>query len=243
MKHATTSLHQIRAFLDRHGAGIPAWSEPERAVDALYELLRARRDDPVFWAELADLTRRLDDDRVRPELIDGSEVLGLRSVDNLLTELRSALPTADRGPRTAREWVGAGLGLGALASFLLLGASIGCPAPNHPGVNDDDDDDDDSTEYTPCVEATEAGVEDEDEQRVYCDLVDLIESAEIPPSIREELLDCLHELGAEERSDLLDEFENASEEELADLLAQLAASEDCGGGGDDDTTPTDDDDH
>ena len=242
MKHATTSLHHIRAFLDRHGASTPAWSEPERALDALYDLLRARRDDPAFWADLADLTRRLDDDRVRPELIDGSEALGLESVDHLVAELRAALPTVDRGPRTAREWVGAGLGLGALASFFLLGASIGCPAPIHPDVNDDDDDDD-STEYTPCAEATDAGIQDEAEQQVYCDLVDLIESAEIPPNIRDELLDCLPLLGAELRSELLDEFENASEEELADLLAQLAASEDCGGGGDDDTTPWDDDDH
>jgi hypothetical protein len=237
MKHATTSLHQIRAFLDRHGAATPAWSEPERAVDALYELLRARRDDPAFWADLADLTRRLDDARVRPELVEGSEVLGLESVDHLLAELRTALPSTDRGPRTAREWIGAGIGLGALASFLLLGTSIGCPAPDHPGVNDDDD------EYTPCTEATDAGIQDEAEQRVFCDLVDLIESAEIPPGVRDDLLACLPELGAEERSDLLDEFENASEEELADLLEELAVAEPCGEGGDDDTTPWDDDDH
>ncbi len=237
MKHTTTSLHQIRAFLDRHGAGIPAWSEPERAVDALYALLRERRDDPVFWAELSELTRRLDDARVSPELVDGSEVLGLGSIDRLLVELRESLPATERAPRTAREWVGAGLGLGALASFLVLGAAIGCPAPNHPDVGDDD------TSYTPCAEATDAGIQDEAEQRVYCDLVDLIETAEIPPDVRDDLLACLPELGAEERENLLDQFENASEDDLAELLLDLAETEPCGAGGDDDTTPWDDDDH
>jgi hypothetical protein len=220
----TTSLHEIREFLGRHESAPPAWSDPATPLDALYLLLKERREDPLFWADLADLTRRLEDARLRGDLAVAGGLDAAR-VDRLLADLRESLPANGDGPPNVRAWIGSGVGLAAVAGFVLLGTSLGCP-----------------TTTALCPEAGDAGIAD-DEQTVFCALVDIIDTAEIDDGAKDDLLACLPGLGADERSDLLDEFENASEEELAELLTDLAASSDCDGGGDDDTTHTDDDDH
>lgn len=222
MQQQSTSLHEIRDFLGRHGSAPPAWSDARTPLDALYGLLRERREDPAFWADLADLTHRLEEAR---RLEDAPALDGAR-MDRLLTDLREALPVNGGGPRSASAWIGSGIGLSALAAFVLLGSSLGCPTT------------------AVCPEAADAGIA-ADEQVVYCDLVAIIDAAEINDGARDDLLDCLPNMNAEEREDLLDEFENASEEELAELLMELAASNECEGGSDDDTTedPWDDDDH
>jgi hypothetical protein len=219
----TTSLHEIRDFLGRHGGAPPAWSDPATPLDALYRLLKERREDPLFWADLADLTRRLEDARLRGDLAVAGGLEPAR-VDQLLADLRENLPVNGDGPRNVRAWVGSGVGLAAVAGFVLLGASLGCPTT------------------ALCPEAGDAGIAD-DEQTVFCSLVEIIDSAEINESAKTDLIDCLPNLNAEDREDLLDEFENASEDELVELLMEMAATNDCDGGGDDDTTFTDDDDH
>ncbi len=218
----STSLHEIRDFLGRHDSAPPAWSDARAPLDALYGLLRERREDPVFWAELADLTRKLEDAR---RFEDAPALEGAR-LDQLLTDLREALPVNGSGPGNATAWIGSGIGLSALAAFVLLGSSLGCPTT------------------AVCPEAADDGIA-EDDQVVYCDLVAIIDAAEIDDGARDDLLACLPNMNAEEREDLLDDFENASEEELADLLMALAATAECHGSADDDDTtdPWDDDDH
>ncbi len=218
----TTSLHEIRDFLGRHGDAPPAWSDTVTPLDALYRLLQERRDDPVFWADLAELTRRLEDARLRGDLAVAGGLEPAR-VDQLLADLRESLPASDSGPSSALAWVGSGVGLAAIAGFVLLGASLGCPTT------------------ALCPEAGDAGIAD-DEQATFCSLVEIIDSAEINESAKDDLIACLPELNAEEREDLLDDFENASEEELAGMLMEMAATNECDGSGDDDT-PWDDDDH
>ena len=218
----STSLHEIRDFLGRHGSAPPAWSDARSPLDALYGLLRERREDPVFWADLAELTRKLEDAR---RFEDAPALDGAR-MDQLLTDLREALSVDGDAPSNATAWIGSGIGLSALAAFVLLGSSLGCPTT------------------AVCPEAGDAGIA-EDEQVVYCDLVAIIDASGIDEGAKDDLLACLPEMNAEEREDLLDEFENASEDELADLLMVLAASAEChGSASDDDTTdPWDDDDH
>ena len=223
---AATSLHHVRDFLLTQGDATPQWSTGAEAVDALYALLRERRDDEAFWSELAGLLERLEDSRVRPDLIRGADVLGGAAVGQLLAELRAALPAAD-APSDVRSWISASSSAGVLAALLLLGSAVGCV----PQLNGNPSDDDDAVET--CDEAIEQGYQAETAD-VYCELIDLVRSADTSISVREDVLDCLPTLSAEYRESLLALFRTYDEETLAEALQALAWSDDCDPGWDDD---------
>jgi len=72
----TTSLIEIRDFLNSRQCAPVPWCPPRSAVDALYDLLLDHRGEDSFWADLKDLARRLDDQRFDPRALPGSDVLG-----------------------------------------------------------------------------------------------------------------------------------------------------------------------
>lgn len=217
---APTSLGDIRRFLDSQGDPLPPWSSGEQALDALHARLAARRADPAFWAALAPLLRRLQDRRVRPELVRGGEVLDGARVEELLEALRESLAAAR--PGGARAWARGGPKLRAVAGFALLGAAAAC-------------DGEDKDSAVTCYEATTSGVTDAAEVEVYCALVDLIRDAELSEADETRLLECLPAISAPERAALLEMFTEMDEDELARQLVALSYDspcyEDTGGGG------------
>jgi len=213
MSHPTT-LHDIRTFLSEHGRHVPAWSPSRGPLDALVGLLSERRDDERFWRDLAVLTRRIENQRIRPDAFAGCEALGGGDVDCLLDELRRAIPAeADSAPTSTRSWA-ATLNATALAGFVLLGAMAGCddPVPEGEGA---------------CEAAETYDIVGADEQEVFCELVAIIDESGSSDWIRDTLMECIPSLSADERADLLDEFLEASDEELAALLEGLAFSPTC----------------
>lgn len=220
-----TTLHEIRDFLAAQAVGPAPWSPARSAVDALYALLRERRGDPGFWAALETLVARLQDARVRPEVIRGSDVLGHATTAELLAALRDALPAKDDGPGEARAWARTTSEARALAAFLLLGTAVACT----PQLGDDDDDDD-TTEATGCPEAPQ-GLSDHNTD-VYCELVDIVRNADVPTWTRDDVLDCLPSLSSAYREELLEMFREYSDSQLANALSELA--DDCYPPGDDD---------
>ncbi len=222
----TTSLREIRDFLANQGTDLPPWSAPTTSVDRLYQLLRERREDEAFWTDLAGLTRRLERTQRAPLHVDGSDVLSAAVVDQLLSDLRADLPDDTAAPPSARGWIRSSVGFSAIAAFVLLGTSLGC---------------DETAGGDACDAAADEGITDATEQTVYCDLLDIINASEMDPDLRSDLLACLPELAATERADLLDQFELASEGELADLLEEIASSEQCDGAGSGDQDWVDDD--
>lgn len=216
-------LHDIRSFLETHDHPVPPWSPAETPLAALYRLLRQRQGDDALWSDLATLTRTVAQARLRP---DGA--LDRADVDDLLRELRHTLGES-RAAVPMRRWA-ATAPIAALSGFLLLGAAMGCTTPAN-----DDDDDDSVLQQAVCQEAIDLAIP-EAETDVFCQIVDILESSSASDAIREQLMECLPELSAEQRQKLLDAFLTVSGEELADLLEQTAYSgEWCGTGDDDDT--------
>jgi len=210
MTHAPTiPLHEIREFLARHGRDVPAWSATSAPLEALYALLADRRDDEVFWRDLASLVARIEDTRVRPDAL--ADAFGASEVNRLVRDLRAELPTESGQPRTMRTWAKT-LGATALAAFFVLGAAMGCE-PFDP----------DSAE---CDAAIEFEIP-QDEQTVFCELVEIVEDASPAQWVIDTLMECIPSLAEDQREDLLDEFASASDDELADLLFDLATSPDC----------------
>ncbi len=246
----TTTLHEVRDFLVEQGQPAPPWSSGRAAVDALFGLLREHRDDDGFWVALEALLERLEDQRVRPELIEGAEVLDGATVGRLLAELRAALP---EGEADVRGWLGACNSARVLAALLLLGTAVGCQPqldraddddvawPDDDDVAVDDDDvalDDDDSDDGLCEEAEQQNLVGE-EGEVYCELVELVRSSDAPTGVQMDVLDCLPELSATYREYLLELFSGYSDAELAEALQELAWSDLC----DDEWEDDDDVDH
>ncbi len=205
----TVPLHDIRSLLSRYGHDVPAWSSTAAPLDGLYALLADRRDDEVFWRDLASLTRRIE--AARDHSDPSIAALGATRVDELLTDLRAEIPVAAPTQRSASSWART-LSATALAAFLVLGASMGCE-PFDP-------------ETAECDAAVEFQVP-QDEQTVFCELVEIVEDTAPASWVHDTLMECIPTLAADDREDLLDDFVNASDDELADLLFELATSPDC----------------
>jgi hypothetical protein len=203
MDHRTepNALILIRSFLRGHGIAPRPWATYREVIDRLYGLLWSRRNDEPFWAQIRELVERLDASHFDLQRWRRTQVIPDATVDQLLIDLRSRLNSLGESTPGAIRWYGA-LGGSGLLVFLLLGTAVAC--------ND------------PCDErAAEQGIEDPD---VYCDLVYLINDADIPWTVRANLLDCLPQLDAEDRAYYLKQFETAPDEELARLLENLSTN-------------------
>lgn len=200
-----SSLSDIHAFLVTHHAAPPPWSSPRARLDALLALLQENRDNDGFWLSLSQLLRRLEDRRISPALIDGNEALDGASLEDVLTALRQVLHTpSSMGLSVFRQ-------LRPLVGFAVLGIALfGC------GDKSEQD----------CDEADGLGLS-EDATSVYCALLTLINESDGTDADKNDLIDCLPDLSDARRAELLAEFETASDQELADLIASMASGSEC----------------
>jgi hypothetical protein len=220
-------LHDIRSFLRTHGHEVPPWGPAHAPLDVLYRLLRRRHADDALWNDLSTLTSTVATSRR-----SSGGALSHAAIDGLLDELRHTLGQ-DTTTVPLRRWATTAP-IAALSGFLLLGAAMGCTTPGN-----DDDDDDSATQEAICQEAIDHEIP-EAEADVFCQIVDIIESSSGNDAIREQLMECLTDLSADQRQELLDAFLTAGADELAELLEEAAYSgEWCGTGDDDDDTIND----
>jgi hypothetical protein len=217
----STGLIEIRDFL-RERRCVPApWSAPRDVVDGLYAALTEKRADAVFWGDMKVLLRQLNDRRVNTAALRNLEVLSDGALDKIADDLRASLNGGNGQGRSAlRRWVSQPVGIAALLGFLVLGTAVGCDeGGNGSGA---------------CPAAKEDNVPS-DEAAVYCQLVSLIRSADIAQWDRDALLDCLPELDGAYRENLLAQFNEMTDEQLADALEDLVYADVCANTGDDDT--------
>lgn len=212
----TTTLIEIRDFIATHDGEAPPWGRSGDAVEALYRLLCRHHEDEGFWADLEGLVRRLDDRRFDPSPLRGAELLGDDAIERLVRELRQSLGATDEAPPPSwQQWLARPAGAAALAAFLLLGTATAC----------DDGGEDPEVEEL-CASAEGQGLEGDD-GLVYCELLDIVDLAEISAMERTYLLECLPTLDAAYRAQLLDEFETLTDEQLASRLSDMAWSPPC----------------
>ena len=95
---ALTITHRVRAFLQSQGAELRPWTGLDETYAELHRLLSERRDDPAFWGPLRGLLRdvltRISDPDATPLLAPEAELLASWDVDQLVRDLRAALPDA-----------------------------------------------------------------------------------------------------------------------------------------------------
>lgn len=231
MTSRAPTLVELRRFLVEEGCALEPWSSPEAVVRSLHDLLAHKRDDERFWARLKELSRRLDARDFDARGLPDFEVLGPAAIDRLVDELRGSV-----GPSRSRsvlDWLRTGAGLGAIL-VVVLGLALSC-ADEEPA----DIDAPWSPDAWQCdVVADGHGITDEAERDALCQLGDYVKGAAVTDSTMRAVLDCIPGYDAAWRADLLDQFENATAEELNALLVDL-----IGPGGDcEDYGYTDDDD-
>ena len=183
-------LHDIRRFLSPYGQDPHPWAPSEDALDRLYQILQEREGDDAFWRDLAGLVRRLEDRGVNPVILAGSEVVGRDAADALVQDLRAALRLSGVGSGGRAAFARNCRRPTPLAGFMLLGLAVACK---------------DKEPEELCAEAQEQGLSEDDGQ-VYCDLVDMIDAADLSDSERERLMECLPEMSASEWEELLSDW-------------------------------------
>ena len=226
----TTSLMEVREFLGDHHYQTAPWDSQKRVVDQLYGALNEKKDDQPFWTDLKSLVSRLEDRRFDRTIFSNSTAFQNATLDQLLDDLRRSLGDGEGGSgggngSSVKRWAKRSISATALFSFLLLGVAIGC--------NEDDD-------GTICSDAEEEGLSGQDAE-VYCDLVDIIKSADISNSTKEHMLNCLPYLDAAFREEILEMFESMTDQEIAEYLINDTLF--CDNGGDNDDDYYGDDDH
>lgn len=127
------SIQRIRTFLNEVcGMKVRPWAGVAETLDALHEVLWAKRDCPVFWKSLQVLLERLAQDLRRresaatAEIID-NEVLSSDGYAALLDEIKAALAPESSAGGTFAKLAAAVSMPAATLLFLLAGVSTaGC---------------------------------------------------------------------------------------------------------------------
>ncbi|MBW2454371.1 MAG: hypothetical protein JRI68_07665 [Deltaproteobacteria bacterium] len=143
-----TVTQKVRTFLDEQGIALRPWSGLDETYHQLHELLSRRKDDPPFWEPLSQLLQSILDDVTDPAAAQRltaaqAELLSSWDVDELVRELRAALPSHDEALAEAthgaadpdwRPWqqLEAAASPAVLTGFLLLGLVLsGCSMAVH----------------------------------------------------------------------------------------------------------------
>lgn len=196
------AMVELKRFLSESEGRRSRPGERKSSVESLCDTLWDLRADSRFWFRLEALVGALDKSQldlsgIRPSTLPNA------SVDALLSDLRSSLV---HKKKTDEPWRGflSKIGAAGLLGFLVLGTAA---------CNDT------------CEEmAADDGIQHPEE---FCDLVHIINNADIPWTVRVNLIDCLPGLGAAMRADYLARFMNDSDEELAEALKELSSSWEC----------------
>jgi hypothetical protein len=213
--HSPTTLSDIRSFLAIQRHGPPPWSPSEAALDGLLGLLVEKQESDLFWEQLAELSRRLQDRQLHRELVTGSDVLGFHTTDELLRALRESL-RAHQGEQRGSPFARQQSNPRSIAGLLMLGLAVACGQPGEDSGSDEGDD--------ACQEAADNGITGEDSD-LFCQLVDMIEASGLGSSDKEALLECLPEMGVSQWELLLTNWASMADQEVEEQMENLAESE------------------
>ena len=134
-----TVTQRVRRFLAEQGAALRPWTGLRETYDELYSLLRQRRNAPEFWQPLKGLLRDVIESAVASQsrgrrASAQAELLTSWKVDELVDELRDALPADANDAWPARTDFTRKLSSAVLGGFLLLGlAASGCTSNSTAG--------------------------------------------------------------------------------------------------------------
>ncbi len=128
-----TVTHRVRGFLWAQGVRVKPWSRLDEVYEALYGLMRARRDDPAFWPELETLLEAIVECATEKGAgrlpAPQAELLSSWDIASLVKDMRAALPApGGGGDRGSFRRFASGLAAPVLGGFMILGlvASGGC---------------------------------------------------------------------------------------------------------------------
>jgi hypothetical protein len=220
----STTLTEIRGFLQNTNCAPTAWCSSSQVLAAFYDALTEHEDDPKFWADLRVLYCGLNAKTVRPLFSPGYEVLASSAVDDILEELRGSLGLLSSGKKLSFEqWIGSKLSGGVLTAFLMLAATttttVGC---------DNAENSDSGGTYTPanCDVVAEQYSLSTAGTDALCDIADLVENADLSDEMKQDLIDCLASHGTETIQSYLENFQSLSSDELSFEIEDMFDS--CG---------------
>lgn len=213
-----TSLTDLREFLAAEGCAPKPWSTPEAVLERVFDLLLERRGDEQFWKRLKVLVAQLDERRFDRRALPGFEVLGDTVVDRLIDDLRDSLGDSAAEGRPLRPWLARSAGMAAVA-FILFGLAVSCDNSESEGAPYDYQV---AVDAWDCVEeAANYDITTPDEIERLCDLGDFVKESGVGSYEQDMMLDCLPGLDEAYRVSLLERFQNASDNELNDLLMEM----------------------
>ncbi|MDD5308254.1 MAG: hypothetical protein PHU25_13105 [Deltaproteobacteria bacterium] len=125
-----TVTHRVRGFLATQGVEVKPWAPLDETYASLYRLMSAKRDDAAFWGPVQALLGEIVADATgtngrlpapQAELLKGWDI------EELVRDLRRALPNEAVSDPSAFKRFSAGLSAPVLGGFLLFGvATTGC---------------------------------------------------------------------------------------------------------------------
>jgi len=234
-----TVTHNVRAFLSSEGVWVSPWTKLDKTYEALYKLLKRKKDDTKFWPRLRKLLDHVVRDAVAgpgPGRLPApqAELLSESDLDSLVSTLRLAL--SQNAGQTVSNFV-KGLNGPVLTCFLVLGISAtGC----YHATNNSSDSSDTGTNTnisdtaTETVTATETETDTFPEWAKDCNLEPettlwktIDESTDT--WAKQYLCSCFSDwLSQDWQSGLTELFENENPETIAAVLEEMV--ECCGSG-------------
>ncbi|MDD5308253.1 MAG: hypothetical protein PHU25_13100 [Deltaproteobacteria bacterium] len=125
-----TVTQRVRGFLAGQGVEVRPWAPLDETYASLYRLMSAKRDDAAFWGPVQGLLGEIVEDATgangrlpapQAELLKGWDI------EELVRDLRRALPNEAVSDPSAFKRFSAGLSAPVLGGFLLFGvAATGC---------------------------------------------------------------------------------------------------------------------
>ncbi len=224
---------RVRRFLSEQGVDLRPWSGLDETYARLYTLLNERKDDPTFWSPLSDLLGDVISDTVNEARLPApqAELLASWDIEDLMRDLRMALPGSDRPPAqsTARLFMG-GLSAPVLGGFLILGlATIACDEVRDIDNEDEGSDTDADTDAGRDTDTDHDTDEDADEDIDWdadCDLDSsvlwgTINDSNLANVEKKELCACFESLSTDWNTGLSDLFQNGTPDEVASALEDM----------------------
>ncbi|MBW2454370.1 MAG: hypothetical protein JRI68_07660 [Deltaproteobacteria bacterium] len=224
-----TITQRVRTFLASHGAPLAPWASLDETYAQLYALLRRRKDDPTFWDPLAKLLQEIIDSAVDPQRLKKlaapqAELLASWDVDELVRNLRGALPPADpiEGANHVPDRVALGhftrqLSAAMLGGFLLLGFVAAGTSSTSSSSSSSSGFDAGSEEDAGFVGPWDKNCTIDSASILYT----TIEQSSLSDQAKNELCNCFENLNSSWTEGLSALFANGSPEEISDALSEM----------------------
>jgi hypothetical protein len=221
-----TVTQRVRGFLATQGVDVKPWAPLDDTYASLYRLMAAKRDDAEFWGPVQRLLGEIVEDAAgangrlpapQAELLKGWDI------EDLVRDLRRALPSETAADGSAFKRFSAGLSAPVLGGFLLLGmAASGCDTSER---GDDAVADAGGDAGTDIDGGADAGPDTDTSWAQGCDLAQdsvlwkaIYEAEYVSDDNKAALCACFAGLNESWDQGLTDLFENASSEVAAAYL-------------------------